>query len=385
MRNYLALFIVIGFIQIGLSQADTILYTSFDNIDYLQGDPPNGYAGKKLLYGEDSLIYPGTIYSNNLWYWQNGDGDQLGVASHYESTEDVQIFLDSTWGKWHMYPYDDLISIGETNGRHTFDTIKNWGIRSISWFVSPGQAYNILLSKKIFLSDPSISTLSWRSKPLQGPRYQDGYKVYVLPLYDYTPETVDWTQFDPVFVMKEMNSSPPPSDQDSSLFKIQQNQGFTPSVGYTHDNYSLPEPTGSGLVDSSRQVPFMQAFEVSLENIPGGYVQILFLHDSDDDNSILIDDILLKGAVNGPISVEESTSLQMRIFPNPTSGLVQINTNSNLIGGKLQILDLQGRLLKQETITSTQSQIDLSHLSKGVYQVVLSNDENQSAQPLIIK
>ena len=385
MRIIITFSFVLISIQAAFTQADTIFYTSFDSIDYLQEEPQSGYEGKILLYGEDSLIYPGTVYDNNLWYWFNADGDQLGISDHYEEQEDVAIYLDSTWTKWHMYPYDDLISTGETNGRHTFDTIKNWGVRAISWFASPSQAYNLLLSKPIFLSDPSISSLSWRSKPLQGPRFQDGYKVYVIPGWWYTAESIDWTQFEPVFTMKEMNSVPSPSQQDSSLFKIEQNQGFLPSDGVMHDNYSLPEPTGSGLVDSSRQIPFMQEFDVSLENVSGGYIQILFLHDAHDDNAILIDDILLMGADAGPIAVEETQAIEINVYPNPASESVMIAVGERLIGGNLLLSDLQGRVLKRTKIRDRQVRLELEGIASGMYQIIYDVEEERQVLPLLIK
>lgn len=362
-------------------QVDTVLYTGFDSINYLDGTPQN-VSGTKIFIGEDSLIYPGDIYDNNLQWWYNYDGDQLGVANHFQSTEDTEIFLDSTWGKWHMYPYQDLISTGEANGKHTFDTIINWGMRAISWFASPGQAYNLLLSKAIFISEPSQSTLSWRSRPLQGPRYQDGYKVYAIPISDGTPDNLNWTIYEPIFTMKEMNSNPPPSESDSSLFKIEQNQGFLPEVGVMHENYSLPDPSGSGLVDTSRQNPFMQYFEVDLSDVPPGHVQFLFLHDAHDDNAILIDDILLMGY--GTVSSKELNENQLQIYPNPTTGFIHINFPENLSKSLIEVFDIQGKVVLQTTLDATM-RMDVSKLNSGVYSIVIQNSRYKLNTKLIIK
>jgi len=58
------------------------------------------------------------------------------------------------------------------------------------------------------------------------------------------------------------------------------------------------------------------------------------------------------------------------IFPNPTADFVNVNIKGiDLTAGQksYQLYDLQGRLIKQNTINDIQSQISLNHLSPSIY------------------
>ena len=66
------------------------------------------------------------------------------------------------------------------------------------------------------------------------------------------------------------------------------------------------------------------------------------------------------------------------IFPNPTTDYVTVNMEGfefETGPGSYQLYDLQGRLLKQNTINQNETQIDLNDLSSSIYilQVYINN------------
>ena len=72
------------------------------------------------------------------------------------------------------------------------------------------------------------------------------------------------------------------------------------------------------------------------------------------------------------------TKAEITIFPNPTTDYVNINLMGfDFENGprSYQIFDYQGRLLKQNTITQAETQIDLNDLSASIYilQVYVNN------------
>ena len=82
------------------------------------------------------------------------------------------------------------------------------------------------------------------------------------------------------------------------------------------------------------------------------------------------------------LSTPEDALNQIVVYPNPSGGLFTI-----LLGQvetfKLQVLDLQGRLvLEQNNIESTEYALDLSHLSKGSYILILQNAQMNSMHRL---
>jgi hypothetical protein len=70
------------------------------------------------------------------------------------------------------------------------------------------------------------------------------------------------------------------------------------------------------------------------------------------------------------------------IYPNPTNGLVTIETkNGN--SGAIEIMDLSGKIIFTETIISTTTEINMSTLAAGVYFVKIKNETSSEVIKLI--
>lgn len=59
----------------------------------------------------------------------------------------------------------------------------------------------------------------------------------------------------------------------------------------------------------------------------------------------------------------------LRLYPNPTTGMVTIQSEANLAGAMLQVYDIYGRLLISEMMESESAVLDLSSQATGVYVV----------------
>jgi hypothetical protein len=62
--------------------------------------------------------------------------------------------------------------------------------------------------------------------------------------------------------------------------------------------------------------------------------------------------------------------IEIFIFPNPTTDFITINMEGLELGyvqRSYQLYDIQGRILKQNTISQTETQINLSYLSSSIY------------------
>lgn len=90
--------------------------------------------------------------------------------------------------------------------------------------------------------------------------------------------------------------------------------------------------------------------------------------------------------INGPISVEENNTVNFVVFPNPTEGMISIESQKsiesivvyNLIGEQVIVLN--------KLNTNTLSQIDVSELAKGIYIIELTTTSGlKASQKLIIK
>ncbi len=73
------------------------------------------------------------------------------------------------------------------------------------------------------------------------------------------------------------------------------------------------------------------------------------------------------------------------IYPNPTSGKINITNNNEIMGFK--IIDLLGRIIYQNTLSypSSELDLDLSFLNNGVYTIVLETSISWQSKIIIIQ
>ncbi len=76
---------------------------------------------------------------------------------------------------------------------------------------------------------------------------------------------------------------------------------------------------------------------------------------------------------------------EARVFPNPTSGQLQVDLPQNLGTAQATLYDLHGRLLQQQTTSTTGLTMDLSTLPNGMYLLKVKGDGwLQSARVMMI-
>lgn len=77
-----------------------------------------------------------------------------------------------------------------------------------------------------------------------------------------------------------------------------------------------------------------------------------------------------EATINNPIIENIQSKVQVLIYPNPAIDFVNVSLNGiNIKPGEqfYQLYDLQGRLIKQNTINQTEIQINLSNLNSSIY------------------
>jgi len=82
------------------------------------------------------------------------------------------------------------------------------------------------------------------------------------------------------------------------------------------------------------------------------------------------------------ISQEKSNSFSLNIFPNPTSDRIEI---SGLNDGIIEIINLQGQIVKSMNTKNTKLAIDISQLAGGVYSIKITTDKGIIVKKLIKK
>ena len=80
-------------------------------------------------------------------------------------------------------------------------------------------------------------------------------------------------------------------------------------------------------------------------------------------SDIAIDDVSL---IDLSTSINEVTNEEYKLYPNPSEGMFNIQLTEGQIGD-VRVFDLQGRNVFNTFISSSNGQIDLSNLEKGIY------------------
>ncbi len=83
------------------------------------------------------------------------------------------------------------------------------------------------------------------------------------------------------------------------------------------------------------------------------------------------------------LSVSEEESLSVRLYPNPTTGIVNFESNTQI--SQVKVYSVLGQRLMTKAINSNQSNVDLSNLRSGSYLLTFFIDGQSAGSKLIVK
>ncbi|MCH2199692.1 MAG: T9SS type A sorting domain-containing protein [Flavobacteriales bacterium] len=153
-----------------------------------------------------------------------------------------------------------------------------------------------------------------------------------------------------------------PAAPSTVLFSIQDDFGLELILGEFVTTTSLQWETFSLDLAPIQGAPNATDFVILIE--PGQELAETFY----------IDNLIVETLVN----VEEQSSIDLEIYPNPTTGLVNIKASEQL--ERYDVYNSMGSLVASDLIMQTQMQIDLSYLSTGLYTVHVTSDAGVSEQ-----
>lgn len=320
-----------------IAQNDTLLFenfnTPFDTLSDASDNVANSPSGNDLIwvnYDADNIQDASGRPQN--WYWKN---EWLGS----DTATQGGVLVSSSWLN------------NNANGA------ENW-----------------LILRPLYISDAS-AVLSWKSAPYQGPRYMDGYKV-MISVFDN--RTTDFT--DEVFTHAQMTTDSMGIDTLTNTYSF--SAGSVHANGYTDATYYFYDSTLNGFHG------LLEPHSIDLSAYAGYTIYIAFVHDSDDDNMMALDDILVTGTL--VVSTGDIKQLkEISIAPNPVKDFFQLNysseTNENI---DIRIFNMQGKLMKEinnlsNNVGQNQQTLNVSELATGTYQVVIFQNGQQHTETLI--
>ncbi|TDS49823.1 T9SS type A sorting domain-containing protein, partial [Myroides indicus] len=85
---------------------------------------------------------------------------------------------------------------------------------------------------------------------------------------------------------------------------------------------------------------------------------------------------------SGNMGTDEFNKLSFNVYPNPTTGIVNVQTTDTLLG--YTIYDMSGKQIAQSLFAGN-NQINLENTSNGVYFIVITTVEGNSGTVKVVK
>lgn len=329
------------------------------------------------------------------------DGGSLPIVTEPDDAEE---------GDWISFDFDAL-SDGSPNDRpgnwygatdlryfassEIVDT--NFVMASSSWMegFAPGNR-NWFISPPVEITGPAV--LNWSSSVFQTPRYADGYSVWISPNASLNDLEEDFSDF--VFRQAQMvegtswnsdyygdidyaNCIAPtvPEATDVCWFPEEYGSGTDGITGYRHAaDHTLTEFLDTDPEDAEPQAfrGLLEPHAFDLSDYVGQTIRIAWLHDSDDDNLLAIDDILVELATG----IEDIAFKDLvGMYPNPTTDVLNLSF-SNFVKeeASVTVFDVNGKAVLSQTYSGAQLNenhtLDVVDLAAGLYNIQVRIDNS---------
>ncbi len=276
------------------------------------------------------------------WYWESDLGDTTAVGDNYCYT-----------------------SCSFVNGTPSTPINVNW-----------------LILPPIEIPD-STYFLSWRSSSILGPAYVDGYKVLVST---GSNSPFDFQYSDTLFTAAEMiEVDPVPKTLDPNDFIY--TPGYIHANTYTNDTYYFLAFSDNG---GGGTIPYLhgklEPHSVSLAAFSGKNIYIAFVHDSNQDFLLQLDDILVSNSPTSGIG-EPDLITRFQSYPNPVVDQIFLQwTLKRPAECQLTITDARGAMVHQQhfgRFENTWCNVSGSAWAKGLYIATLRSEGKVMSSKLL--
>jgi len=114
--------------------------------------------------------------------------------------------------------------------------------------------------------------------------------------------------------------------------------------------------------------------------------QSVFTGDLDGDGDIDVlsaswgDDKIAWYENLSPLSVNENTSLDFSVYPIPTTGILTVKSQTNVV--QIEIFNNLGQLILSNSLQNT---IDISNVSQGIYFIKIKDENGNIGTKKVVK
>ena len=88
--------------------------------------------------------------------------------------------------------------------------------------------------------------------------------------------------------------------------------------------------------------------------------------------------------VNVSASVQYVNGVRYSLYPNPASNVLNLETDGNLVGATMQLVDAKGSVVYKEVLTGNNTKVNVSEMASGLYHVMIIGDNKTLTFKVII-
>lgn len=143
--------------------------------------------------------------------------------------------------------------------------------------------------------------------------------------------------------------------------------------------------SSTSLLTLNTNLDYNNTWEYKEFFIPSGYIGNYYLNFRSSYDEIYIDDISLVAQNSTKTNENNNLVNQIKLYPNPSSnGIININI-ADLETTYLNVFDVSGKQVFNSHLNKKNTQIDLSHLTKGVYYAKFQIKNQVVTKKIILK
>lgn len=107
--------------------------------------------------------------------------------------------------------------------------------------------------------------------------------------------------------------------------------------------------------------------------------------------NVCVDAVYSNGCTNqycenvGVLNLEEADLQGYSIFPNPSNGLINVERENATEEAKIELYNIQGKLILSRDIQGTNAVLNLEHLASGSYFLIISDGDNVVQQQIQLR
>jgi len=329
------------------------------------------FAGATNVFEADSALNITSSYelSKTFNKWSSLDcyKDSTFICGESASNDSISIAVFDTSGQCNMpvdiAATDSSIFVASNDSITILDSMPSLNF-SYNWPTLYYRNYNKNGKSNLSNSNMTFGTINTRtdssyledsiSTP-NGPVYlYQGYSTVSFPVYNLSSDTV-------------------------KRFILTSNivGGINCGVGYILNNYENANiPPGDSMQITDQELPF---YDEEGEGYPGGFYIISSINGARPPDCDL--PTLTIPAITG---IANPSLPSLKIFPNPTDGIVNIQSTPT-VNSIFLLTDINGRILMEKNLTQPNEQLNISALAQGMYIYTIRNGNQLPVTGKLVK